>query len=285
MMKRSAFYTYFLEQLLSAYSKNEASIITKWVWESMAGISDAALLNNENAAISEPDVMILKDALHQLLLHKPVQYVTGESWFYKMKLKVNEQVLIPRPETEELVELVIKEIESGKIKNPSILDIGTGSGCIAIALKKQLPSSSITAIDSSEAALQIAMENATLHATEIKFMPLDFLDEMQWKRLPEFDVIVSNPPYIPIDEMNKLAATVTAFEPHAALFVPKESPLLFYEKIASFKKEHLTPGGKIFMETHEAYAKETAALFIDTVATTGIIHDISGKERMIKVCY
>ena len=281
----SAYYTYFREQLQSIYSKNEASIITKWVWESMAGIKESTLLKNDGGEISEPARLLLEEALHQLLLHKPVQYVTGHCWFYNMKLKVNENVLIPRPETEELAEQVIKEAEIINKKNLSILDIGTGSGCIAIALKKHLPSADITAIDSSSSALLIAKENAAIQETEIKFIELDFLNEKQWEQLQMFDIIVSNPPYIPINELDKLEATVTAFEPHTALFVPNEDPLLFYEKIAAFKTAHLNQGGKIFMETHESYAKQTAALFESTADDTVILNDISGKERMIKVSY
>lgn len=284
-MTLSLYNTHFREQLQSIYSKNEAGIITQWVWESLAGISESDLLKNDGGEISEPDRLSLDVALNQLLLHKPVQYVTGDCWFYKMNLKVNEDVLIPRPETEELVELIIKENEIRKKENLSILDIGTGSGCIAIALKKHLPFASITAIDSSSAALNVAKNNAAVQETEITFIQFDFLDEQQWTLLPVFDIIVSNPPYIPINEMDKLDINVTAFEPPTALFVPNENPLLFYEKIAAFKNDHLNTGGKIFMETHESYARETAVLFEDANAGTLMLKDISGKDRMIKASY
>jgi release factor glutamine methyltransferase len=216
-----------------------------------------------------------------LLQHKPVQYVLGEAWFYNMKLKVNEQVLIPRPETEELVQLVLTHVAANQVAAPTILDIGTGSGCIAIALMKNIPAAIVTAIDVSGEALLVAKENAIDQDTTIQFFQTDFLNEAQWPVLPTFDIIISNPPYIPINEKEKLDINVTAFEPHHALFVPDNAPLLFYEKIATFGKTHLNPGGKIFMETHEDYAQETADLFSPFYSEVAIKKDIFGKERMV----
>jgi release factor glutamine methyltransferase len=204
----------------------------------------------------------------------------GEAWFYRMKIKVNEHVLIPRPETEELVEQLIKDRKS-KLTDPAILDIGTGSGCIPIAIKKNLPASKLTAIDVSKDALALAKENAALHNAHINFTELDFLDETNWHILGMFDIIISNPPYIPIHEKEKLDKNVTAFEPHLALFVPDRSPLIFYEKIATFGIGHLLPNGKIYLETHEDYAKETAALFHNNYQTVMVKKDMYGKERMI----
>jgi release factor glutamine methyltransferase len=156
--------------------------------------------------------------------HKPIQYVLGEAWFFKMKFKVNDQVLIPRPETEELVQLVIDDCnykkytpESGEIL--SILDIGTGSGCIATALKNNLSNTLIHAIDISTGALEIAKENALNHKAEINFIEIDFLNENTWEQLPNIDIIVSNPPYIPHEEKKILDKNVTQYEPHQALFV------------------------------------------------------------------
>jgi len=197
-----------------------------------------------------------------------------------MKIQVNEHVLIPRPETEELVEQLIKDRKS-KLTDPAILDIGTGSGCIPIAIKKNLPASKLTAIDVSKDALLLAKENATLHNTHISFTELDFLDETNWPALGLFDIIISNPPYIPINEKEKLAKHVSDFEPHLALFVPDRSPLIFYEKIAAFGRDHLLPNGKIYLETHEDHAKETADLFHNIYQTVMIKKDMYGKERMI----
>ena len=187
--------------------------------------------------------------------------------------------MIPRPETEELVEQLIIDRKS-KLTDPAILDIGTGSGCISIAIKKNLPASKLTAIDVSKDALALAKENAAMHNTHIHFAELDFLDETNWPTLGIFDIIISNP-YIPINEKEKLAKNVTDFEPHLALFVPYRSPLIFYEKIAAFGRDHLLPNGKIYLETHEDLAKETAALFHKYYQTVMIKKDMYGKERMI----
>ena len=200
-----------------------------------------------------------------------------------MKLEVNHHVLIPRPETEELVYWILEEESNKQHTGYNILDIGTGSGCIAIAVKKNLPISNVTAIDQSIDALITAKQNATINNTEVNFQQLDFLNEVFWSTLPSFDVIVSNPPYIPVNEEKKLDKNVTLFEPHAALFVPDDSPLLFYEKIAEFAAKHLKPGGKIFAEMHEEYANATSHAFSKQFSNVEIKKDMSRKNRMIKV--
>ncbi len=273
------FYKNFQQQLLHIYSVNEAAVITDWVFEKLASVKRSDILLTPNQQLNNTAIEQLENCLQQLLLHKPVQYVLGEAWFYKMKLKVDEQVLIPRPETEELVQWIIETSASTKID--SLLDIGTGSGCIAIALQKNLPHANITAIDVSETALAIAKENAVSQNVNINFMQIDFLDETLWGRLPAFDIITSNPPYIPLKEKNRLDKNVSSWEPHSALFVPDDSPLLFYKKIASFGLTHLKSGGKIFAEIHENHAAQTAALFSKNYSAVKIKKDISGKERML----
>jgi release factor glutamine methyltransferase len=195
---------------------------------------------------------------------------------------VNDHVLIPRPETEELVEQLIKDRKS-KLTDPPILDIGTGSGCIPIAIKKNLPASIVTAIDVSKDALALAKENAAMHNAYISFIQMDFLDETTWQSLPAFEIIISNPPYISLNEKENLGKNITGFEPHLALFVPDNAPLIFYEKIARFGRDHLLPNGKIYLEIHEDHAKETAALFMNYYQTVMIKKDMYGKERMILV--
>lgn len=275
-------YRNFLVPLQKIYSLSEATIITDWVFEKTASLKRTDILKNPEKLITASADKLIQSALQELLLHKPVQYVLGEAWFYRMKLKVNEHVLIPRPETEELVEQLITDRKS-KLTDPSILDIGTGSGCIPVAIKKNLPASKLTAIDISKDALALAMENAAMYNTHINFLQMDFLDESTWPSLPLFDIIISNPPYIPIDEKEKLAKHVTDFEPHLALFVPSDSALMFYEKIAAFGINHLLPGGKIYLETHEDHAMETAALFLRNYPTVMIKKDMNGKERMILI--
>jgi release factor glutamine methyltransferase len=273
-------YRNFLVKLQKIYSLSEATAITDWVFEKTASLKRTNILKNPEKIITPAAGELIQKTLQELLQHKPVQYVLGEAWFYRTKFKVNAHVLIPRPETEELVEQLITDRKS-KLTDPAILDIGTGSGCIPIAIKKHLPASKLTAIDVSEDALELAKENAALHNAHINFMLLDFLDESTWPSLPLFDIIISNPPYIPLSEKEKLAKNVTSFEPHLALFVPDNSPLIFYEKIAAFGRDHLLPNGKIYLETHEDYAQQTAALFRSHYQTVMIKKDMYGKERMI----
>lgn len=275
-------YRNFLVQLQKIYSLSEATAITDWVFEKMASLKRTDILKNPEKKITPAADKLIQKTLQELLLHRPVQYVLGEAWFYHMKLKVNEHVLIPRPETEELVEQLIKDRKS-KLTDPAILDIGTGSGCIPIAIKKNLPAARLTAIDVSKDALELAKENAAMHNAHITFTELDFLDERTWLSLPAFDVIISNPPYIPVNEKEKLGKNVSDFEPHLALFVPDRSPLIFYEKIAAFARDHLQPNGKIYLETHEDHAKATAALFMKDHQTVMIKKDMYGKERMILI--
>jgi release factor glutamine methyltransferase len=282
LMMIKELYRNFLVQLQKIYSLGEATAITDWVFEKMASLKRTDILKNPEKKISAAADKLIQKTLNELLLHKPVQYVLGEAWFYHMKIKVNGHVLIPRPETEELVEQLIKDRKS-KLTDPAILDIGTGSGCIPIAIKKNLPASIVTAIDVSKEALTLAKENATLHNAHISFKQVDFLDETAWSGLGLFDIIISNPPYIPVHEKEKLGKNVTDFEPHLALFVPGNSPLVFYEKIAAFGRDHLLPNGKIYLEIHEDFAKETAALFMKNYQTVMIKKDMYGKERMVLI--
>ena len=274
-------YHFFLQQLKAIYNTSEATTITDWIFESIAGVKRFDVVKEPDQLISSSTAEQLQIALAALLLHKPIQYVTGEAWFYNMKLLVNEHVLIPRPETEELVQLVLDSSISLSNSSQKILDIGTGSGCIAIAVKKNLPAADVCAIDVSKQALYIAAINAATYDADIKFIKVDFLDESEWASLPMFDIIISNPPYIPRNEKENLDTNVTAYEPHQALFVPNNTPLLFYEKIAAFGIKHLNPNGQIFMEIHEDFGKETAELFEKNYKDLLIKKDIFGKERMV----
>jgi len=281
-MTTKELYRNFLVQLQQMYSLGEATNITGWVFEKMVSLKRSDVIKNPEKIIPPPAEKLILDALQQLLQHKPVQYVLGEAWFYQMKLKVNEHVLIPRPETEELVEQLIKDRRS-KLTDPAILDIGTGSGCIPVAIKKNLPASIVTAIDISEKALALAKENAGLYNAHISFMQMDFLDDKNWDLLPMYDIIISNPPYIPANEKEKLSRQVSFYEPHLALFVPSRSPLVFYEKIAVFGSLKLRPSGKIYLETHEDHAEAVASLFRKDYETVMVKKDMNGKERMVLI--
>ena len=196
-----------------------------------------------------------------------------------MKFKVDESVLIPRPETEELVNEVFDFIKYNSSKK--IIDIGTGSGCIPITIKKEFPENIITAVDVDEKAIAIATQNATTHQTEINFVQMNFLDKNNWNVFEKFDIVISNPPYIPIAEKELMDKNVISYEPHLALFVPDEQPLVFYKAIALFSKMHLAENGKIFMEVHENLAKEVSDLFSQHQFQTEIKKDIFEKERMV----
>ncbi len=273
-------YKTYIEQLKSIYDEREASNIADWAFESIAGIKRIERTINKEKELNNVTTEKLHNVLGELLQHKPIQYVLGEAWFYKMKFFVNEHVLIPRPETEELVEWIIKEVKS-KNEKLKIIDIGTGSGCLAIALKKELPSADILAIDVSVEALFVAQKNALDLNTNIELLQLDFLDENTSNELAVFDIIVSNPPYIPEKEKNILQKNIVAYEPHAALFVSDAKPFIFYKKIALFALKHLDTHGKIYVEVHEKYAAEVSNIFSQYNFKSTIKKDIYGKERMI----
>lgn len=273
-------YIHFIEELKKIYDAREANTIADWIFESTTGIKRLDRITNKHCQLNSSTIEQLNFNLTQLLQHMPVQYVLGEAWFYKMKFFVNRHVLIPRPETEELVEWIIKE---SKVKNKklNIIDIGTGSGCIAVALKKELTNADVLAIDVSAEALSVARKNASDLSANIKLLPLDFLDENIWDALALFNVIVSNPPYIPAKEKGMLQKNVTAYEPASALFVRDDDPFIFYKKIALFASKHLDVNGKVYVEVHEKYATEVSSIFFYHQFKSTIKKDIYGRERMI----
>lgn len=281
-------YEFLVDQLQTIYDKNEAAAITELVLEKLSGLNRKQRADAVNLLLD--DEAKLKEMTTELLQHRPVQYVLNEAWFYDLKFEVNESVLIPRPETEELVDWVLKDVKSQKLKVKSdnnlpaftILDIGTGSGCIPITIKKKLPDADVSAIDVSSEALQTATTNAKLNEVEVKFQTVDFLNEDNWKQLGNYDFIVSNPPYIKSSEADTIHKNVLEHEPHTALFVPDEDALLFYRKIADFALQHLNKNGAVFVEINQLLGKETAALFEQKGFNVELKKDMSGNERMIK---
>jgi len=272
-------YNDYKTKLKVIYEDREAENIADWVFENVTGFKRWERHENQNKKLPETDTQKLEEYLSELLKHKPVQYVLNEAWFYKRKFYVNENVLIPRPETEELVEWIINDVGS---KDIDIIDIGTGSGCIPVSLQKELAGVNITAIDLSEKALFVAKKNAVELNATIDFIVIDFLKEVEWKELSQYDIIVSNPPYIPITEKEILAKNVTDFEPQIALFVTENDPFIFYKKIAQFAKSHLKENGKIYVEVHEQYANDVKRIFENVGFTSEIKKDMYGKERMVK---
>jgi release factor glutamine methyltransferase len=265
------------EELATVYSGNELSAITRLLLCHITGFDYTGLLVNKNTIFSEKQNGLLNFYLQELKKMRPIQYVLGYTEFYGQKFNVDESVLIPRPETEELVEWIINESAS----DISILDIGTGSGCIPVSLKHKLPDSNVWACDISAEALVLAQRNATQNNTDIHFFECDILDKVKLKE--QFDVIVSNPPYIPDLEMSEMESHVVDYEPHIALFVPNKDPLLFYREIAGFALKHLVCGGRLYFETHRRYARDCFSLLESmNFCDIELKKDIHGNERMIR---
>ncbi len=273
------FHRYFLEELKLVYEAPEASAISFMVFESLAGIDNKTIITQPQLPIETALEKQLKSALERLKQMEPVQYVIGYAWFCNLRFKVSPAVLVPRPETEELVKAVLDFTEKHPVQ--TLLDIGTGSGCIPISIKNKVPALNVTAIDVSERALEVARENGVNLGGDIHFLNNNFLLEESWKSLGTFDVIASNPPYIPETELVTMPENVTSFEPHLALFVPNNQRFIFYEKIAAFGLGHLAAGGCIFMETHEDFAKQVQAIFKDLGYEASIKKDLYEKERMV----
>jgi release factor glutamine methyltransferase len=269
--------------LHSLYEDREAATIAAMVMEFVTGKSkmDRWLVKNEN--LSDNHMELLQAYTNQLLSGKPVQYVLGEAWFKGLCLSVNEHTLIPRPETEELVALCVSWVAKNLNSNTEIkiLEVGTGSGCISIALQQKITAAIITAIDISAAAIEVATINAAKYNAPIKFKKLDFLDETCWPDLSNYDIIISNPPYIAENEKTNMAGHVLNFEPHTALFVESNNPLVFYNAIAKFGNTHLSNGGALFVEINQALGSQTIDAFTQHAYNTELHKDLFENDRMI----
>jgi release factor glutamine methyltransferase len=271
---------YLLKQLKTIYTDGEANSITDWVMQEVTGAAKAERMVYKNELLSPTELAHFNSCVKRLLLHEPVQYVLNQAWFGGMRMYVDKNVLIPRPETEELVQLVISSIE--KNNNCAILDIGTGSGCIPIAIKKKLPNADVWACDISEDALAVARKNGTDVGTAISYIQADILNEKDWRQFPQFDIIISNPPYIPASEEITMDKNVTAYEPHLALFVPENDALVFYKAIVQFAKHYLKKNGQLFFEIHENGGAATLELLVQEGFVGEIIKDMQKKDRIVK---
>ncbi len=230
--------------------------------------------------ISSEDINLFDEISLRLQQHEPIQYILGETEFFGLKFQVNKKVLIPRPETEELVSWILLDLSEDKISAPKILDIGTGSGCIAISLAKNLPEAKLTALDISEEALVVASNNAEANEVDVKFKNQDILKLKQ--AFNSFDIIVSNPPYVRDLEKKKMNRNVLENEPEGALYVRDNDPLIFYEAITKLAKESLGPGGLLYFEINQYLAEETEQLMKNAGFITTLKKDIFGNFRMIK---
>ncbi len=273
---------FFRDELKDYFEKDEIETYIAYCFEEYLNLKRADIFLNYSTTVTESELLKFNFAVKDLKKYKPIQYVLGKADFYSMKFIVNKYVLIPRPETEELVDLIIREYSaqlmekennyelSSSISNPSsqisnlksqisILDIGTGSGCIPIALKKHIPSADIYGLDISDEALETAKQNAVINNTDVEFFQHDILspDLLLPKPDLKFDIIVSNPPYVCISEKDQMQKNVLDYEPHSALFVRDDDPLLFYKAIADFALKYLKHKGKLYFEINRAFGFET----------------------------
>lgn len=278
-MKISDLKSIFKKTLSELYPSEEIQSFFNILSEKYLNLSRIEIALNRDRRLTETEAEKFQKAILRLQNHEPVQYIIGETEFYGLPFKVNKHTLIPRPETEELVEWILSGFPPSGARG--ILDIGTGTGCIAISLAKNLPNAKISALDISEEALKIAEANAKLNKVEIDFFQTDILAA---ETLPKkYDVIVSNPPYVRELEKKQMQQNVLKYEPHSALYVKDEDPLLFYRAISRLAKNHLNPGGKLFFEINEYLAYEmTELLKAAGFKNIEIKKDIYGKDRMLK---
>ncbi len=278
-MKIVALKQYFFSELQTIQEDSEIESFFFILTEYLHHLKRIDISLNPDFEVSETDLEKWNVIISELKTEKPIQYITGEAWFYGYRFEVNENTLIPRPETEELVEWIVESIKN-EVSSIKILDIGTGSGCIPISLKKEIPNAVVSAIDVSEKALEMAKKNAVDNEVEVNFMLKNILETELLNE--KYNIIVSNPPYVRNIEKQEIKKNVLAYEPHLALFVEDNNALLFYRKIAELALTGLTPNGKLFFEINQYLGKETVEL-LDNLGFKNIeLHkDFVGNDRMI----
>ncbi|WP_340063417.1 peptide chain release factor N(5)-glutamine methyltransferase [Ascidiimonas aurantiaca] len=280
-MKLTAIRSFYHQELSSLYEKKEIDRFFHILLENYTGLDTLALVLKPDLAASKEEEQLLFEALAALRLEKPIQYITGKAFFYGFDINVNQHVLIPRPETEELVDWVIKDHKNTKNTSLKILDIGTGSGCIAIALAKELPRAQVYGLDISEEALKVATNNAKQLDTNVHFIQTNILTAVSLKE--QYDIIVSNPPYVRFSEAEVMKRNVCEYEPHLALFVRDNDPLVYYKKIAELAVDNLTDHGTLYLEINQYLAVEMQTLLKEKgFSRVTLARDLSGNDRMIK---
>lgn len=270
---------HYSEQLKTVFSDEEIRFQLYWLLESITDIPSSQIAMHNDDRLSESQLLTLHFGVKDLLKNKPIQQIVGEVEFGDIQLHVDEHVLIPRPETEELVSL----IQTNSFRPHSILDIGTGSGAIGVSLQKYFKSET-TAFEVDKQALSVAITNATRNSTAVGFVKMDFLDKDSWSHIPRgYDMIVSNPPYVREQEKTMMHKNVLEFEPHLALFVSDDKPLVFYQAILEFAQLKMLLGGHIWLEINEYLANETANIFRDFYTHVEIVKDFRDKDRFIHI--
>lgn len=279
-MKLKDFRTFFNEELSDLYPKTEIDAFFFRTIEHILNLQLTDVFTKQDLLIDDANLTVLKSVIKKLQKEEPIQYIFGETEFYGYRFKVNSDVLIPRPETEELVSWVKETIEN-KRTELSILDIGTGSGCIAISIQKEVPTARVTAFDISEKALNTAKQNAELNEANVNFIHHDILSNTPIGE--KFDVIISNPPYVRELERVEIKNNVLNNEPHLALFVDDNNPLLFYKRIADVALTNLNDNGVLFFEINQYLGEETKQMLLDKGFKNVVLkNDLFGNHRMIK---
>jgi release factor glutamine methyltransferase len=269
---------YMKDSLKSLYPPEEVRSLVRWIIEEVCGLSPGQQLLHKDTQLSVTEKERIRGIVQRLEKSEPVQYILGETTFYGLPFEVNPSVLIPRPETEELVAHILRtQTAPGR----RVLDIGTGSGCIAVTLAKYLPEADVFALDISEAALATADRNARRNGVSVRFRQADMLSASA-EAFPSFDLIVSNPPYVKESEKAGMHPNVLAYEPHPALFVPDDDPLLFYRRIAAFALEKLTENGTLYVEINASCGESAVNLLRGKgFRTVELLRDLSGKDRFL----
>ncbi|MCF8225269.1 MAG: peptide chain release factor N(5)-glutamine methyltransferase [Bacteroidales bacterium] len=268
-----------LDELQSNFSGKEAYSVTRMILEHV-GFPEKLILTNPSAIVDDQILSEIKKIVYELSKNKPIQYILGKTYFYDLPFRVNEHVLIPRPETEELVHRVLND---HNIPNPVLLDAGTGSGCIAVSLAKYLAGARVVAMDVNQEALILAEENAVDNNVKIEMLHHDLFDTNRFNYPLPFDIIISNPPYVTESEKYTMPLNVVDHEPHGALFVPDGNPLMYYRAIAMLAEKTLKEDGVIWVEVNEKYGRDAKILFESKgFGNTHLLKDIHGKNRFIK---
>ena len=280
-MKIKNLKTHFFSELQTIQEDSEIESFFFILTEYLHDLKRIDISLNPDFEVSETDLQKWNVIISELKTEKPIQYITGEAWFYGLRFEVNENTLIPRPETEELVEWIVDgQKTKDKRQKVSILDIGTGSGCIPITIKKEIPNALVSAIDVSEKALEMARKNAIDNEVEVNFILQNILESESL--IEKYDIIVSNPPYVRNLEKQEIKKNVLDYEPHLALFVEDTDALLFYRKIAQLALSGLAPNGKLFFEINQYLGKETIELLENLgFKNIEIRKDLVGNDRMI----
>lgn len=266
---------YFNEQLTTQFSASECKQMWQQILYKRFRWTPTELLLKQDERLSESDLLYIRSFVKRLQAHEPFQHILGEVFFSDLLLKSDARALVPRPETEELIDLIQKQRQDFS----QIVDVCTGSGCISLALKSKFPQAEVLGLDLSHEAIALATENARITNLDVDFQVIDIFD---WQPTQNFDLLVSNPPYIPQAEKAQMQANVLQYEPHMALFVPDQAPLLFYERLQVLAKNHLVKGGWLALEIHEEFATPTQALFeTPDYINLEIYRDLQGKNRML----